>query len=85
MHTYLQHKPKPAARDCDDPNARQVLTMAKIHLFAYVIREAPYHNRKTYEAFACLVYEATWQEELPNVPYEEPEHWLIGVVSSFSH
>jgi hypothetical protein len=56
--------------------------MAKIHLFAYVISEAPYHNRKTYEAFALFVYEATWKQELPHVPFVEPPKWLLGVVST---
>jgi hypothetical protein len=54
--------------------------MAKIHLVAYVISEAPYHNRKTYLAFALLVYEWTWREELPHIPFEEPEEWILDVV-----
>jgi hypothetical protein len=57
--------------------------MAKIHLVAYVIREAPYHNRKTYVTLAVIVYESTWREELPDVPFVEPPSWVYDVVRSF--
>jgi hypothetical protein len=75
-HTCLQRKPKPATRDCDDPNARQVLTMVKIHLVAYVIREAPYHNRKTYVTLAVIVYESLGGKNYPTYCLWNHHHWF---------
>ncbi|EUC63309.1 hypothetical protein RSOL_489440 [Rhizoctonia solani AG-3 Rhs1AP] len=60
-------KPKPLARDVSGID-RQVLTMAKIHLLAYAL----VHGR--FLQWASDVHEATSQVELPDQPYNRPEH-----------
>ncbi|KAG8730068.1 hypothetical protein FRC10_003163, partial [Ceratobasidium sp. 414] len=52
------HKKKPAARDIHG-NERQVLTVAKLHLFAYSIVEGAYQTRGLVTRWAHPVYELT--------------------------
>ncbi|KAG9127158.1 hypothetical protein FRC07_000416 [Ceratobasidium sp. 392] len=46
-----------------------ILTLAKIHLFVFALCEGIYQTRATFLHWAALIHKATWQMELPNVPY----------------
>ncbi|KAG9090046.1 hypothetical protein FRC06_001242, partial [Ceratobasidium sp. 370] len=61
-------KKKPLARDFTGIR-RQILTLAKVHLFAFALSEGIYQTRATFMMWAALVHEATWHMELPDVPY----------------
>ncbi|QRV79822.1 hypothetical protein RhiJN_07837 [Ceratobasidium sp. AG-Ba] len=61
-------KKKPLARDIHG-HRRQVLTYAKIHLFAYILVEGAYQTRGTYMIWAARVHEATWHALYPDLPY----------------
>ncbi|KAG8726439.1 hypothetical protein FRC10_007121, partial [Ceratobasidium sp. 414] len=61
-------KKKPLARNFTGIR-RQILTLAKVHLFAFALSEGIYQTRATFMMWAALVHEATWLMELPNVPY----------------
>ncbi|KAG8721716.1 hypothetical protein FRC08_010852 [Ceratobasidium sp. 394] len=63
-----QGKQPPLARDFSGIR-RQILTLAKIHLFAFALSEGIYQTRATFMMWAALVHEATWRMELPDVPY----------------
>ncbi|KAG9081186.1 hypothetical protein FRC06_005745, partial [Ceratobasidium sp. 370] len=61
-------KKKPLA--CDTTGvARQVLVLAKIHLFAFALVEGVYQTRATFLQWAALIHEETWRMELPDVEY----------------
>jgi hypothetical protein len=55
--------------------------MAKIHLFAYALVEGIYQTRATFIRWAMAVFIATWQMELPDRPYEEPDTDIYEIVS----
>ncbi|KAG8716828.1 hypothetical protein FRC08_008739 [Ceratobasidium sp. 394] len=62
-------KKKPLA--CDTTGiARQILVLAKIHLFAFALVEGIYQTRATFLQWAALIHEETWCMELPDVEYE---------------
>ncbi|QRV78996.1 hypothetical protein RhiJN_07011 [Ceratobasidium sp. AG-Ba] len=61
-------KQPPLARDIHG-HRRQVLTYAKIHLFAYILVEGAYQTRGTYMIWAARVHEATWHALYPDLPY----------------
>ncbi|KAG9074955.1 hypothetical protein FRC06_010359, partial [Ceratobasidium sp. 370] len=61
-------KKKPLARDTIGV-ARQVLVLAKIHLFAFALVEGIYQTRSTFLQWAALIHEETWRMELPDVEY----------------
>ncbi|KAG9084998.1 hypothetical protein FRC06_003774, partial [Ceratobasidium sp. 370] len=61
-------KKKPLARDFTGIR-RQILTLAKVHLFAFALSEGIYQTRATFMMWAALVHEVTWHMELPDVPY----------------
>ncbi|KDN44356.1 hypothetical protein RSAG8_05620, partial [Rhizoctonia solani AG-8 WAC10335] len=72
-------KPKPLARDVSGID-RQVLTMAKIHLFAYALIHGIYQTRSRFLQWASDVHEATAQVELPDQPYNRPEHEIYEIM-----
>ncbi|CAE7174718.1 unnamed protein product [Rhizoctonia solani] len=72
-------KPKPLARDVSGID-RQILTMAKIHLFAYALVEGIYQTRSTFLRWASDVHEATSQVELPDRPYNKPKHEIYEIM-----
>ncbi|KAG8729796.1 hypothetical protein FRC10_003454 [Ceratobasidium sp. 414] len=72
-------KKKPAARDVHG-NERQVLTTAKLHLFAYSIVEGAYQSRGLVTRWASPVYELTWGQELPDLAIEAPSKHTIQVM-----
>ncbi|CAE7186747.1 unnamed protein product, partial [Rhizoctonia solani] len=72
-------KPKPLQRDVSGIE-RQVLIMAKIHLFAYALVEGIYQTRATFLRWAAAVHEATWQIELPDRPYERPDNEIFEIM-----
>jgi hypothetical protein len=74
-------KQKPLARDSVGVR-RQILTLAKIHLFAFALVEGIYQTRATFLHWAALIHEATWQMELPHVPYVAAAMSELEVVSS---
>ncbi|KAG9078908.1 hypothetical protein FRC06_008110, partial [Ceratobasidium sp. 370] len=63
-----RHKKKLSARDFTGIR-RQILTLAKVHLFAFAPSEGIYQTRAMFMMWAALVHEATWQMELSGVPY----------------
>ncbi|KAG8702743.1 hypothetical protein FRC08_003274, partial [Ceratobasidium sp. 394] len=64
-----QSSTPPLARDTTGV-ARQVLVLAKIHLFAFALVEGIYQTRATFLQWAALIHEETWRTELPDVEYE---------------
>ncbi|CAE6450360.1 unnamed protein product [Rhizoctonia solani] len=72
-------KPKPVERDISGL-ARQVLVMAKIHLFAYALVEGVYQTRATYLRWAALVHQATWEMDLPDHPYTTPDDDIYEIM-----
>ncbi|KAJ1299594.1 hypothetical protein OPQ81_012015 [Rhizoctonia solani] len=78
-HTLHVCKPKPLQRDVSGIE-RQVLIMAKIHLFAYTLVEGVYQTRTTFLRWASAVHEATWQMELPDRPYEKPSDEIFEIM-----
>lgn len=69
---YSKKKWPPLARDISGIE-RQVLIMAKIHLFAYALVQGIYQTRATLLRWAAAVHEATWEMELPTTPYVRPD------------
>ncbi|QRV97814.1 hypothetical protein RhiJN_25833 [Ceratobasidium sp. AG-Ba] len=61
-------KKKPLARNVHG-HRRQVLTYAKLHLFAYILVEGAYQTRGVYIIWAARVHEATWLAMFPDLPY----------------
>ncbi|KAB5588225.1 Formin-like protein 20 [Ceratobasidium theobromae] len=72
-------KPKPLARDVSGIR-RQVLIMAKLHLFAYALVEGIYQTRATFLRWAAAVHIATWQMELPGQPYMKPDDDIFEIM-----
>ncbi|KAG8719935.1 hypothetical protein FRC08_001596 [Ceratobasidium sp. 394] len=72
-------KKKPLARDVSGIE-RQVLIMAKIHLFVYALVEGVYQTRATFLRWALAVYYATWIMELPDTPYVKPPHEFLEIM-----
>ncbi|CUA74763.1 Formin-like protein 20 [Rhizoctonia solani] len=72
-------KPKPLARDVSGID-RQILTMAKIHLFAYALVHGIYQTRSKYLEWASDVHEATSQVELPDQAYNRPPHEIYEIM-----
>ncbi|KAG8705609.1 hypothetical protein FRC11_008918 [Ceratobasidium sp. 423] len=66
QHSGCIRKPKPLVRDVLGL-ARQVLTMAKVHLFAYALIEA-------------LMHQATSQMDLPDHLYEKPKDNIFEIM-----
>ncbi|KAG9084474.1 hypothetical protein FRC06_004070 [Ceratobasidium sp. 370] len=62
-------KKKPLARDFSGLK-RQVLVLAKLHLFAFALAEGIYQTRLTFMQWAAEVHYVTWMMLLPKVPYE---------------
>jgi hypothetical protein len=73
-------KKKPLARDSIGL-ARQVLVVAKVHLFAYALSEGVYQTRVTYMKWAEMIHEKTWELLLPDIPYEAATMSELEVVS----
>ncbi|KDN39108.1 hypothetical protein RSAG8_09015, partial [Rhizoctonia solani AG-8 WAC10335] len=76
---YAKSKWPPLARDVSGI-PRQVLIMAKIHLFAYALVEGIYQTRATYLRWAAAVHEATWQMELPDREYDQPDNDIFEIM-----
>ncbi|KEP45196.1 hypothetical protein V565_304310, partial [Rhizoctonia solani 123E] len=72
-------KPKPLARDVSGIE-RQVLVMAKVHLFAYALVEGIYQTRATFLRWASAVHQATWQMELPGRSYCQPDDDIFEIL-----
>ncbi|KDN43809.1 hypothetical protein RSAG8_05802, partial [Rhizoctonia solani AG-8 WAC10335] len=72
-------KPKPVARDVTGID-RQVLTLVKLHLFAYALVQGIYQTRSRFLQWAADVHEATSQVELPDQPYNRPEHEIYEIM-----
>ncbi|CAE6461738.1 unnamed protein product [Rhizoctonia solani] len=73
------YKQKPLARDFSGLT-RQVLVMAKVHLFAYSLVQGIYQTRATFFQWASAVHHATWQMELPDRPYESPLETIFEIM-----
>ncbi|KAG8713034.1 hypothetical protein FRC08_013768 [Ceratobasidium sp. 394] len=69
----------PAARDVHG-NERQVLTSAKLHLFAYSIVEGAYQSRVLAARWAGPVYELTFGQEFPDLALEAPSSQTIQIM-----
>lgn len=53
-------------------------------MFAVVINEGAYQTRATFKLWARVVYEGTWEAELPDRSFEPPDDNAICVVSHVS-
>jgi hypothetical protein len=84
IDTYLQrgHKPKPTARNIFG-HEHKILTMAKPHLFALTLVEGAYQTRATLLSWALVVYQETFHQELPDVPYEPLSEETLQIVSCY--
>ncbi|KAG9091639.1 hypothetical protein FRC06_000482 [Ceratobasidium sp. 370] len=74
-----RRKKKPAARDIHG-NERYILTIAKQHLFAYVLTEGAWQTRGLFARWAPPIYVETWEQELPGVPVEPPSPETIQIM-----
>ncbi|KAG8722633.1 hypothetical protein FRC09_005936 [Ceratobasidium sp. 395] len=72
-------KPKPLARDVSGIE-REVLSQAKVHLYAYALAQGVYQTRAAFLKWARAVYQATWEMELPMVPYVGVENWIFEIM-----
>ncbi|KAG8794670.1 hypothetical protein FRC12_022565 [Ceratobasidium sp. 428] len=75
-------QPKPLARDFSGWK-RQVLTLAKLHLFAYALLEGIYQTRLTFLQWAEEIHYETWMMLLPNVKYEAPSHDELVIMVNY--
>jgi hypothetical protein len=62
--------------------ARQILVVAKVHLYAYALAEGIYQTRATYMKWAEMIYKKTWELLLPDLPYEAATMDELEVVSA---
>ncbi|KAG8793368.1 hypothetical protein FRC12_002888 [Ceratobasidium sp. 428] len=72
-------KKKPLARDVSGLE-REVLTEAKVHFFAYALVQGVYQTRAAFLKWARAVYQATWEMELPMVPYVEVDDYIFEIL-----
>jgi hypothetical protein len=61
--------------------ARQILVVAKVHLYAYALAEGIYQTRATFMKWAEQIHEETWDLLLPDLPYEAATMAELEVVS----
>ncbi|KAF8754468.1 hypothetical protein RHS01_06101 [Rhizoctonia solani] len=73
------YKQKPLARDFLGLE-RQVLIMAKVHLFGYLLVQGIYQTQATFFQWASAVHHATWQMELPDQPYKRPPNAIFEIM-----
>ncbi|GAB1526095.1 hypothetical protein RhiTH_009261 [Rhizoctonia solani] len=73
------YKQKPLARDFSGLE-RQVLIMAKVHLFGYSLVQGIYQTQATFFQWASAVHHATWQMELPDRPYKRPPDAIFEIM-----
>ncbi|GAB1528370.1 hypothetical protein RhiTH_011564 [Rhizoctonia solani] len=73
------YKQKPLARDFLGLE-RQVLIMAKVHLFRYLLVQGIYQTQATFFQWASAVHHATWQMELPDQPYKRPPDAIFEIM-----
>ncbi|KAF8755461.1 hypothetical protein RHS01_05171 [Rhizoctonia solani] len=59
---------------------RQVLIMAKVHLFGYLLVQGIYQTQATFFQWASAVHHATWQMELPDQPYKRPPNAIFEIM-----
>ncbi|KAG9075174.1 hypothetical protein FRC06_010235, partial [Ceratobasidium sp. 370] len=76
---FAQSKWPPLACDVSGIE-RQVLILAKIHLFAYALVEGVYQTRATFLRWALAVYHATWLMELPTTEFVKPPHEYLEIM-----
>ncbi|KAG9097484.1 hypothetical protein FRC06_007491, partial [Ceratobasidium sp. 370] len=58
---------------------RQILTTAKLHLFALSLVEGPYQTRTWFLKMAKVIFAETWHQELPKVPIHDPSEEILQV------
>ncbi|KAG9075915.1 hypothetical protein FS749_012356 [Ceratobasidium sp. UAMH 11750] len=75
-------KQKPLARDFSGVR-RQVLVLAKIHLFAFALAEGIYQTRLTVMEWAEEIHYHTWMMLLPKVKYEAPSQAEIEIMVNY--
>ncbi|KAG9083275.1 hypothetical protein FRC06_004610 [Ceratobasidium sp. 370] len=75
-------KKKPLARDFSGIR-RQVLVLAKIHLFAFALAEGIYQTRLTFMEWAAEVHYETWKILLPKVLYEAATQAELEVMVNY--
>ncbi|KAF8593458.1 hypothetical protein BDV93DRAFT_516549 [Ceratobasidium sp. AG-I] len=72
-------KRKPSARDVHGYD-KQILTVAKLHLFAVILVEGAYQTRVALMRLAAWVFEETWNQELPDIPYRPPPTSVLQIM-----
>ncbi|KAG9088020.1 hypothetical protein FRC06_002258 [Ceratobasidium sp. 370] len=75
-------KKKPLARDFSGLK-RQVLILAKLHLFAFALAEGIYQTRLTFMEWAAEIHNVTWTMLLPNIPYEAATQEELEVMVNY--
>jgi hypothetical protein len=53
-----------------------------MHLFAFSLVEGPYQTRATLLHWALVIFEETWRQELPDIPFRHPSDAILVIVSS---
>ncbi|KAG9092896.1 hypothetical protein FRC06_011745 [Ceratobasidium sp. 370] len=74
-----RRKRKPSSHDVHGYE-RQILTTAKMHLFAMTLLEGAYQTRAWLMKMAKIVFIETWRQELPEVPIELPTQEVLQVM-----
>ncbi|KAG8795239.1 hypothetical protein FRC12_016880 [Ceratobasidium sp. 428] len=72
-------KKKPLARDVSGIE-REILSQAKVHFYVYALVQGIYQTRAAFLKWARAVYQATWEMELPMVPYVSVEDWIFEIM-----
>ncbi|KAG9093162.1 hypothetical protein FS749_014955 [Ceratobasidium sp. UAMH 11750] len=75
-------KKKPLARDFSGIR-RQVLVLAKLHLFAFALAKGIYQTRLTFMEWAAEIHYETWKILLPKVPYEAATQAELEVMVNY--
>ncbi|KAG8728868.1 hypothetical protein FRC10_004508, partial [Ceratobasidium sp. 414] len=74
-----RRKRKPSSQDVHGYE-KQILTTAKMHLFAITLIEGPYQTRAWLIKVAKIVFIITWRQELPEVPVQLPSEEVLQVM-----
>ncbi|KAG9086454.1 hypothetical protein FRC06_003085, partial [Ceratobasidium sp. 370] len=75
----VTRKRKPSSCDIHGYE-KQILTTAKMHLFAITLIEGMYQTRTWFMKMARIIFIETWRQELLNVPIQIPSENILQVM-----
>ncbi|KAG8726836.1 hypothetical protein FRC10_006681, partial [Ceratobasidium sp. 414] len=75
----VPRKRKPSSRDIHGYE-KQILTTAKMHLFAITLLEGVYQTQAWFLKMARIIFIETWRQELPNVPIQAPSEEILQIM-----